>query len=144
MGMVMAGAVGVLLAEGLNSSLNYFLTVKQAEHQRSTLGTSTFRLEGVLVPGTKRSVPGGVAFELVSGHICQEVVNYGVAPQLFINGIGVVVVGHFTSSVADPIFDSDQIEVKHSATYVAAHPGRVKIPGSTADTCSSTTGLSPS
>jgi len=41
------------------------------------------------------------------------------------------VVGHFTSSTSLD-FDGSQILVKHTATYIAAHPGRVKAPnGST-------------
>jgi cytochrome c-type biogenesis protein CcmE len=38
----------------------------------------------------------------------------------------VVVVGHFTS-VNSTDFVSNSILVKHSATYSAQHPGRVKL-----------------
>jgi hypothetical protein len=39
----------------------------------------------------------------------------------------VVVVGH-VAAADSPTFVSDQIMVKHSADYIAAHPARVKAP----------------
>jgi len=52
------------------------------------------------------------------------VTNTGSPPQLFQPGIPVIVVGHFVG--ASDRFVSDQILVKHSNSYIAAHPNRVK------------------
>ena len=49
-GAVLVGAFAFLLVEGLGSSLNYFETVDQAIQHKATLGTQTFRLEGVVSP----------------------------------------------------------------------------------------------
>ena len=51
--------------------------------------------------------------------------NRGSPPQLFQPDIPVVVVGHFASG-GSYVFVSNQIMVKHSASYVAAHPDRVR------------------
>jgi cytochrome c-type biogenesis protein CcmE len=127
-GLVLAGAFAFLLAKGLGSSLNYYLTVDQAVHQKASLGTRDFRLEGVVVPGTVHSTAAGVNFTVQSNGVSEEVSNTGTPPQLFQPNIPVVVVGHFDGNG----FDSNQIMVKHSASYIAAHPHRVTAPnGST-------------
>jgi cytochrome c-type biogenesis protein CcmE len=124
---VLVGAFAFLLVEGLGSSLNYFETVDQALAHRSTLGTQTFRLEGVVVPGTVHRIAGGVAFVAAGTTHRVDVVNHGNPPQLFQPDIPVVVVGHFSGSS----FVSDQLIVDHTAQYVQAHPNRVRAPNGT-------------
>jgi cytochrome c-type biogenesis protein CcmE len=125
---LIALAVGVLLYEGLLSSLNYFDTVDQALDHRASIGTTAIRLEGVVVPHTVKVSAVGTDFT-ISGSDGRtiRVVDAGSPPQLFQPKIPVVVVGHFASATSD-VFDSNQILVKHTATYIAAHPGRVKAP----------------
>jgi cytochrome c-type biogenesis protein CcmE len=122
---VLAAAFIFLLVEGLGSSLNFFDTVDQAFAHRASLGTSTFNLEGDVVPGSIHPTAVGTNFSISEGKNSVSVVNTGSPPQLFQVGIAVVVVGHFTSpdSLA---FVSHQILVKHSANYCAANPSRVK------------------
>jgi cytochrome c-type biogenesis protein CcmE len=123
---VLIGAVVFLLVEGLGSSLDYFDTVDQALAHKATVGTTTIRLEGTVVPGTIRRTGTGADFVMSGGgHQTVVVHNVGSPPQLFQTNIPVVVDGHFASA-SSTLFLSDQIEVKHSATYVAAHPTRVK------------------
>jgi cytochrome c-type biogenesis protein CcmE len=124
---VLAAALVFLLAEGLGSSLNYFDTVDQAVAHKLSLGTTTFRLEGVVVPGTIERTSDGADFTIAEGGQRLAVQNSGSPPQLFQPDIPVVVVGHFASTGSD-VFVSDQIMVKHSAQYIAAHPGRVTSP----------------
>lgn len=116
-----------LLVEGLGSSLDYFDTVDQALAHRATLGTSTFRLEGTVVPGTVQRTAIGTDFLVSEGASRVAVHNTGSPPELFQPGIPVVVVGHFTSpSGSTTTFASDQIMVKHTAQYIAEHPTRVR------------------
>jgi cytochrome c-type biogenesis protein CcmE len=122
--VLLAAAIAYLLVEGLGSSLDYFDTVAQAVAHRQQLGTSTFRLEGVVVPGSIRRTGTGADFEVSGGGRRVAVDDSGSPPQLFQADIPVVVVGHF----AGDVFKGDQIMVKHSATYIAAHPTRVKAP----------------
>ena len=56
-----------------------------------------------------------------------QVDNTGSPPELFQPDIPVIAVGHFSGAS----FVSDQILVKHSANYIAAHPGRVTAPNGT-------------
>jgi cytochrome c-type biogenesis protein CcmE len=124
---VLAGALVFLLVEGLGSSLNYFDTVDQAFSHRATLGTTTFRLEGTVVPGSIRPTATGTDFAIAQDAHVVHVTNTGSPPQLFRANIPVVVEGHFTSTTSTR-FVSDSILVKHSATYIEQHPSRVKAP----------------
>ncbi len=115
-----------LLVEGLGSSLNYFDTVDQAFAHRQMLGTQTFRLEGTVVPGTIHATAGGSDFNICQGPHVVHVANTGSPPDLFQPRIPVVVVGHFTSETSSD-FVSNTIMVKHTATYTAQYPNRVKV-----------------
>ena len=128
--VLLGAAIAYLLVEGLGSSLDYFDTVGQAFAHKASIGTSVIRLEGVVVPGTIRRTARGATFEVSgSGHDF-FVRNTGSPPQLFQPDIPVVVVGHFESA-RSATFVSDQIMVKHSATYIAEHPTRVRAPNGT-------------
>ncbi len=124
---LLAAAVVYLLVEGLGSSLDYFDTVSQALAHKTHIGTSVIRLEGVVVPGSVRRTALGADFEVSGGGHKVVVHNTGSPPELFQPNIPVVVVGHFTTTGSD-LFVSNQIMVKHSATYIAAHPTRVRGP----------------
>jgi cytochrome c-type biogenesis protein CcmE len=124
---LLVAAIVYLLVEGLGSSLDYFDTVAQAVAHRQQIGSTTIRLEGLVVPGTIRRTGKGADFFVSGGGHRVAVHDSGSPPQLFQADIPVVVVGHF----AGPVFLGDQIMVKHSATYIAAHPTRVRAPNGT-------------
>ncbi len=129
--LVLVLAVLALLSQGLLHSLNYFETVDQALNSRAKLGTQTFRIEGVVKPHSITRTASGASF-WITGSAGREVfVNaHGSPPELFEADIPVVVVGHFTSSTSDTFYGT-QIMVKHTASYIAAHPNRVKAPNGT-------------
>jgi cytochrome c-type biogenesis protein CcmE len=125
--VVIAGAAAFLLYKGLTSAVVYFRTANEAVADRAQLGNTTFQLEGVVAAGSVHQLGGGrVAFVVTSGSARVPVVNEGAPPQLFRAGVPVVVVGHFVGT--SNRFASDQILVKHSNEYVAAHPDRVTVP----------------
>ncbi len=126
-GLVLVGALGFLVVKGLGTALNYYLPADQAVAQRSTLGTKTFNLEGVVEPGSIHSTANGVDFVVTSGASRVAVENTGSPPDLFQPNIPVIAVGHFAGSD----FVSNQILVKHSSTYIAQHPARVTAPNGT-------------
>lgn len=128
---LLAAALVFLLVEGLGSSLDYFDTVNQALAHRAQLGTTTFRLEGNVVPGSIRSTATGADFRLCQGANVVDVVNTNSPPALFQPNIPVVLVGHFSTDTSRT-FLSDTIMVKHSATYSAQHPGRVRATAASA------------
>jgi len=121
--MVFAGALAFLVTK-MGGSLNYFDTVDQAVAQKATLGNQTFRLEGLVVPGTVQRTAHGVDFVAAGSRHKVNVVNTGNPPQLFQPDIPVVVVGHFSGWT----FVSNQIIVDHSANYIEEHPDRVRAP----------------
>ena len=129
--LVLLLAILALLSQGILHSLNYFETVNEALHQRAKIGTEVIRLEGVVKPGSIDRTSSGASFVLTGSKDYQVYVSaHGSPPELFQANIPVVVVGHFTSRTSLD-FDGSQIMVKHTATYIAAHPGRVKAPNGT-------------
>ena len=128
-GLVIAAALGFLLFKGLTSAVVYFKTADEAIAERSSLNGVSFQIEGVVVPGTLRHLSGGrTAFDISSKGVDVSVVDTGQPPQLFQPCIPVVLAGGFVGS--SDTFAADQILVKHSQQYVAAHPDRVKSPQS--------------
>jgi cytochrome c-type biogenesis protein CcmE len=126
---VVVGAVTFLLVRGLGNALVYFRTADEAVADRAQLGNQGFRLEGVVVPGTVHQTRDGVDFNVVSKGVSVAVANHGSPPSLFQANLPVVVEGHFVGT--GDTFSSEQIMVKHSAVYVAKHPGRVTAPNGT-------------
>ena len=129
--VVVALAILALLSQGLLSSLNYFETVDQVLAHRAAVGTKEIRLEGLVAARTIVRTAVGTDF-VVTGSKGRVVVHAtGEPPQLFAADIPVVVVGHFTTR-RGLTFAATSILVKHTATYIAQHPTRVRAPnGST-------------
>ncbi len=124
-GVVLLAAAGFLVYKALTSAIVYFKTAQQAVADRASLGDSTFQIEGVVVAHTLRTTgPQTLSFSICSGKVHVPVENQGTPPQLFASGVAVVLVGHFVGT--GDLFSSSQILVKHSNSYVAAHPGRVQ------------------
>jgi cytochrome c-type biogenesis protein CcmE len=121
---VLVGSLVFLVAKGLGSALNFYLPADQAVAQQASLGSKTFNLEGVVAPGSVHPTATGVDFVVTSGSTRLPVQNTGSPPELFQANIPVIAVGHFHGST----FVSDQILVKHSSDYIAAHPNRVTAP----------------
>jgi cytochrome c-type biogenesis protein CcmE len=129
--VVIAAAIVALLSQGLLRSLNYFDTVDQVLASRAKIGMMTIRLEGLVKPHTIVRTSSGASFWLTgSGTHEVYVKSKGTPPQLFQANIPVVVVGHFTSKQSTT-FDGSQILVKHTSTYKAQYPNRVKAPNGT-------------
>lgn len=122
---LVAGALAFVIYQGLSNSLVYFYTVSQAVQARAKLGSSTFRMEGVVEPRSIAVTSAGVDFSMRFANSVVKVVEIGNPPQLFQANVPVVVVGHFSGAT----FFSDQVLIKHSANYVAAHPNRINNPG---------------
>ena len=129
--LVIAGAVAFLLFQGLGNATEYFKTADQAVADRASLGTRQFRIEGT-VDADVRRVGNDTAFSITANRVTVPVLDSKEPPQLFKPGIPVVLEGHWAAT--GPVFDSDLIMVKHSASYAAAHPDRLKpqTPGTTA------------
>jgi len=129
--VVLALAVVALLSQGLLHSLDYFKTVDEVMAHRAAVGTSVIRLEGVVQAHSIARTSSGASFVLTGSHHDEVRVRaHGTPPQLFQANIPVVVVGHFVSTTSN-VFEGTQILVKHTASYIAQHPTRVKAPNGT-------------
>ncbi len=119
-GIILA-ALLVLVFRGLGNATEYFKTADQAVADRAQLGTKDFRIEGTVQPGVHQ-VGQTVNFVIENNGVSVPVVQNHEPPQLFNPGVPVVLDGHFATNGT---FDSNLIMVKHTASYVAAHPDRV-------------------
>ncbi len=132
---VLVAAFGYLMYQGLTNSIQYFKTVDQAVADRSSLGTSTFRVEGMVVDGSIRRDGVQTLFSISANGVTLPIVDSGSPPSLFQQGIPVVLVGHFDSGSGPGgtslTFETNQIMVKHSNVYIAEHPNRVKAQNGT-------------
>lgn len=113
-GLVIAGAVGFLLFQGLTNATEYFKTTSQAVADRAQLGTSQFRIEGTVLDDVHQA-DNKTDFSITGGGVTVPVIDTNDPPQLFKPGIPVVLEGHWSAS--GPMFDSDLIMVKHTASY---------------------------
>jgi cytochrome c-type biogenesis protein CcmE len=120
-GTLLAGVVGFLLYQGLANSTQYFYTADQAVAHKATLGTKAFRIEGT-VENDVQQVSDRTEFNIFANGTTVSVVDTKEPPELFKPGIPVVLEGHW----AGPVFASNLIMVKHSASYTEAHPDRLK------------------
>jgi cytochrome c-type biogenesis protein CcmE len=108
-----AAAITWLLAVALRGNIQYFRTASEAVSDRAHDGARTLRLAGAVVPGTVRTVSGGVEFEVTDGRATVAVHHVGDPPELFKPGAPVVVEGHWLRAV----FFSDRILIKHGSQY---------------------------
>lgn len=115
LGLVLA-AFGFLLFQGLGNATVYFRTADQATAQRESLGTRRFRIEGVVLAGSVRSVGEAVEFTIEANGVGVNVRHVGDPPELFAPNRPVVLEGRFAAGPAMR-FDSDRIMVKHTNVY---------------------------
>jgi cytochrome c-type biogenesis protein CcmE len=119
--LVIVAALGFLLMKGLGESTVYFKTADEAVAEKDRLGDRRFRVEGAVVTGSV--VPAGeeVSFTIISAGVQVPVRHRGDPPELFKDGIPVVLEGRWDGDV----YASDRIMVKHTSEYREQNPERV-------------------
>ncbi|HEY5153115.1 MAG TPA: cytochrome c maturation protein CcmE [Acidimicrobiales bacterium] len=118
------GVAGYVAAQALTTATTFFYNADEAVANQQKLGTSRFRLQGTVEPGTINRTETGVAFTVTFNGAEVAVVHQGDPPELFRDAMPVVLEGHWDSSA--PRFDSDRMLVKHDATYTAKNGERLK------------------
>ena len=92
--VVVLGALGFLVYQGLGNATLYFRTADEAVAQRETLGDRRFRIEGnVLSPVNQTGEV--VSFNIESNGVQVPITHKGDPPELFQPGIPVVLEGRF-------------------------------------------------
>jgi cytochrome c-type biogenesis protein CcmE len=120
-----------LVLQGLGEATTFFRNADEAAAQRDQLGTSRFRLQGTVVPGSVQEVGSAtdpaVLFEVE--FLCERVAvrHVGNRPELFQNGIPVVLEGAFDET--GDTYESDRIFVRHTEEYTAEEADRLERAG---------------
>jgi len=112
--------LGVVLFQGLNNAALYYRNVDEAVHDKASLGTSRFRVQGTVGDDVKQSA-GEVDFTISFNGASIPVHHRGDPPELFKPGVPVVLEGHFQGD----FYESDRILIKHTAEYKESNPDRV-------------------
>jgi len=120
---VAAIAFAVIAGSGINRNLVYYWTPSDLHKAGDKAYGATIRLGGQVAPGTVRTLPGvsGVEFDVTDKKQLVHVKSTGIPPQMFREGIGVVVEG---TMLRGGYFESERLMVSHNNEYRAPKDGQ--------------------
>lgn len=127
--VVVVAIAGVAVVRALDDATLFFRNADEAVAQRDELGTSRFRLQGLVVPGSVGDYPGGVEFVVGFNGVDVTVEHTGDPVELFGDGIPVVLEGRWSGTGPDAVFLSDRMLVKHDENYIADNGDRLDDAG---------------
>ena len=115
---VALAAFGFILVGGLDDNIVYFVTPTELHAKGVEAYDAPVRLGGQVAPGSVvwNAEALDLRFRMTDGARDVEVHASGAPPQMFRDGIGVIVEGRMTSA---GVFESDNLMVKHSNEYRA-------------------------
>lgn len=116
------GALGVVVFNGLNDAATFYYDVDEALERQGELGEDRFRMQGNVVPGTIVETDVGVDFTIAYRDGEVPVRHVGDPPELFNTEIPIIIEGSFT----DDGFASDEILIRHDATYEEENDARLR------------------
>jgi cytochrome c-type biogenesis protein CcmE len=122
--VVVVALIGYLLYGGIGENLVYFVTPKELLAVGNKAYDGTWRLGGMVVPGSVQWNAQAVdlRFRLTDGTTEVRVHSRGAPPQMFRDNIGVVVEGTYGR---DGVFESRNLMVKHSNEYRPPKDGKM-------------------
>jgi cytochrome c-type biogenesis protein CcmE len=134
---VAAAAFAIITAGGIGENLVYYWGPADLHAAGDKAVGATIRLGGKVAEGSVRYGAGAsnLEFDVADGKAVVHVRSSGVPPQMFREGIGVVVEGTMTSA---GVFESQRLMVSHNNEYRA--PGD-EYQGDVKDLMRTTTGL---
>ena len=111
----------VITAGGIGENLVYYWGPSELKQAGDKAVGATIRLGGQVQPGSVRGGSGSdLEFDVGDGKQIVHVRSSSVPPQMFREGIGVVVEG---TVAKDGVFESDRLMVSHGNEYQAPKPG---------------------
>jgi cytochrome c-type biogenesis protein CcmE len=116
--IVAAGAFVFITVGGIGKNLVYYWGPKDLRAAGDKAIGATIRLGGQVAPGSIRGGSGGseLEFDVVDGEAAVHVRTRSVPPQMFREGVGVVVEGTMTRAGH---FESSRLMVSHDNEYRA-------------------------
>lgn len=123
--LVMFGALGFVSFGSLDENLVYYWDCSQVVEAGEQAYGATIRLGGVVKEGSLDWDPESneLDFQVTDGKTTLNVHATGAPPQMFREGIGVVVEGTMVKATGGGRFESERLMVKHSNEYKAPEEG---------------------
>ena len=120
--LAILGTFGFLIYGGIGENLVYFLTPQELFARGDKAYDVPLRLGGQVVPGSVEwnAEKVDLRFRISDGVQTVAVHSSGAPPQMFRDGIGVVVEGRYNRA---GVFESTSVMVKHSNEYRAPKHG---------------------
>lgn len=122
---VICGALAFLVLQGLGNATTYFYNADEAVERRDELGDDRFRLQGTVVPASVRQSGEQVDFRVEFACASVAVRHQGDPPELFADGIPVVLEGAYAGGT--DTFASDRILVRHTSEYRTEEADRLAL-----------------
>lgn len=121
--LVAGGALATISFGDIGENLVYYWDPSQLVAAGDKGVGATIRLGGLVKPGTVnwKQDEGEIHFEVTDNKQTVRVHAKGAPPQMFREGIGVVVEGTMTTA---GVFAADRLMVKHSNEYRAPEEGK--------------------
>lgn len=120
---ILVGAFGYLLFGGLEDNVVYFLTPGELVERGERAHGVPVRLGGQVAPGSVQwdAKSLDLRFKVMDGPHSVPVHARGAPPQMFRDGMGVVVEGRYGRN---GVFESTNLMIRHSEEYRAPNPGQ--------------------
>lgn len=120
--VVIAAVLGYMIYGGLDKNVVYFLTPKELLAKGTRAVDVPVRLGGQIKPGSVKwdDATLDLRFTITDGSSDIAVHSKGAPPQMFRDGMGVVVEGRYRN---DGVFNCTNLLVKHSNEYRPPKPG---------------------
>ena len=120
--VVALGAFAVIAGSGISKNLVYYWTPSDIDKAGDKAYGASIRLGGQVLPGSvKYSRGSALEFDVTDRKQVVHVKSSGSPPQMFREGIGVVVEG---TMVRGGYFQSDRLMVSHNNEYRAPKDGQ--------------------
>lgn len=117
---IAGGALAFIAMGNLGENLVYYWSPTEMVAQKDKAEGAVIRLGGLVEPGSVKQEGDKLTFRVTDGANAVSVASTGVPPQMFREGIGVIVEGELGN---DGTFDCNRLMVKHDNEYRAPKAG---------------------
>ena len=123
--IIMVAALGYLIYGGIREAAVYYITPTELKANGASAADRSFRLGGVVVPGSLKWEPQTIqlTFRLTDGKQEVAVQHTGSPPDLFKEGAGAIVEGRYANG---NLFVANTILAKHSEEYRPPQAGQAQ------------------